>query len=223
MIWLASYPRSGNTLMRQILRQCFGMKSGSVYPNDLGGNKALEEACGHVELDRQHGGVTLDESASVVKTHELPCDGGHAIYIIRDGRAACVSLWNYWNRALPLIEVVRGNHRFGLWGEHATAWIGSANLLTAFRYEQLVSRRNVDTLTILRAAMYPVLGAIKYRSINPPYAREHIADGKWITKASNWREHWTPDIDAEFWRLNGETMRVFYPDEKCIDTAPQPA
>ncbi len=42
VIWLASYPRSGNTLLRTVLYQCFGIQSASVYPNDLGGNKALQ-------------------------------------------------------------------------------------------------------------------------------------------------------------------------------------
>jgi len=31
MIWLASYPRSGNTLLRVILKHCFGLSSQSVY------------------------------------------------------------------------------------------------------------------------------------------------------------------------------------------------
>ena len=40
--WLASYPRSGNTYLRTILFNCFGIKTASIYPNDLGGNKTLE-------------------------------------------------------------------------------------------------------------------------------------------------------------------------------------
>jgi hypothetical protein len=32
--WLASYPRSGNTLLRTILKQCFGLSSQSVYPDE---------------------------------------------------------------------------------------------------------------------------------------------------------------------------------------------
>ena len=36
---LSSYPRSGNTLLRTVLYQCFNLKSRSVYGNDLVGKK----------------------------------------------------------------------------------------------------------------------------------------------------------------------------------------
>ena len=37
-IWLASYPRSGNTLLRTILNHCFNLKSASFYFSDFKGN-----------------------------------------------------------------------------------------------------------------------------------------------------------------------------------------
>ena len=38
-LFVSSYPRSGNTFLRTVLYQCFNLKSGSVYGNDLGGKK----------------------------------------------------------------------------------------------------------------------------------------------------------------------------------------
>ena len=49
IIWLASYPRSGNTLLRTVLWHCFGLRSASLYPEDLGGNAALKSYIGHVD------------------------------------------------------------------------------------------------------------------------------------------------------------------------------
>ena len=49
VVWLASYPRSGNTFLRTILWQCFGLRSASIYPKDLGSKKALEDYVGHIE------------------------------------------------------------------------------------------------------------------------------------------------------------------------------
>lgn len=49
IIWLASYPRSGNTYLRTVLWHCFELRSASIYPNDLGGNAGLEEYTGHIE------------------------------------------------------------------------------------------------------------------------------------------------------------------------------
>ena len=49
IIWLASYPRSGNTLLRTVLWHCFGLRSASLYPEDLGGNKELKRYIGHID------------------------------------------------------------------------------------------------------------------------------------------------------------------------------
>ena len=45
--WLASYPRSGNTLLRTILKHCFGLSSQSVYPDEEFSEPGVAEAVGH--------------------------------------------------------------------------------------------------------------------------------------------------------------------------------
>ena len=112
-VWIASYPRSGNTFLRTVLNHCFGLKSTSVYPNDLGGNKLLENYVGHIEPEPYMRLVSTDNTAPLVKTHELPRDNFSAIYVIRDGRAACASLWEFYKGAMSLEQVIKGNHRFG--------------------------------------------------------------------------------------------------------------
>jgi len=47
-VLISSYPRSGNTLLRTILFQCFGLYSASAHPSDLGDNAALEHYVGHL-------------------------------------------------------------------------------------------------------------------------------------------------------------------------------
>lgn len=96
VIWLASYPRSGNTLLRTILWQCFGLPSGSVYPDDLGGNRALADYVGHIERGPNRETTFPVGSIPMMKTHEFPKDRGHAIYVIRDGRDVIVSLWKFY-------------------------------------------------------------------------------------------------------------------------------
>jgi hypothetical protein len=74
VIWLASYPRSGNTFLRTILWHSFGLRSAIIYPNEHGNNKKLENYVGHIEH-----GVNLQKrfqqnGLPLVKTHECSKD-----------------------------------------------------------------------------------------------------------------------------------------------------
>src|SRR5690348_16713218 len=88
--WLASYPRSGNTLLRAILREMFGVQSYSLYDdkNDFGNKPEVAEAVGHVSHGRtpeEFYRFAADSSEMYfVKTHEAPRDDSPAIYVVRD-------------------------------------------------------------------------------------------------------------------------------------------
>jgi Sulfotransferase domain len=126
-LWLASYPRSGNTFIRMVLNESFGIKSTSVYPSEdtsirdkewlvsrIGYSGALEES-----------DFTCDEWIGV-KTHDLPSDDEPAIYIVRDGRAATASykhmLEDYTDLRPSMEEIIRGEVWPGSWSAHFTAW-----------------------------------------------------------------------------------------------------
>lgn len=111
IVWLASYPRSGNTFLRTILWQCFGLRSASIYPNDLGGNKRLEEFVGHIEPGVDRKIIFPRNGLPLFKTHEYPADLKPAIYVVRDGRATTLSLWKFYHDhgvACSLLDVVEG-------------------------------------------------------------------------------------------------------------------
>ena len=92
VVGTASYPRSGNTYLRTILRHAFGFQSTSIFPNDLGNNKKLEEYVGHVELNSRDPNQTLKRMAiPFVKTHFADKDQNIAIYLARDGVKAMKS------------------------------------------------------------------------------------------------------------------------------------
>jgi hypothetical protein len=205
LIWLASYPRSGNTYLRTILWQCFGLRSASVYPSDLGGNQALEQYVGHIEHDQNHSISFPDGSVRLLKTHEHPKDDLPAIYVIRDGREACISLWKFYHRKLPLDAIVRGEHRFGTWAAHIQAWrpLQRPNTLL-LRYEQMVGD--------LPAAL-DSLGAFLGRQATSTTipSRDAIAgvDGRWVKAKEDSSSLLTPAVLAEFDRVNGEVSRRF--------------
>lgn len=201
-IWLASYPRSGNTLLRTVLYQCFGFVSASIYSNDLGANRKLESYVGHIEHNEK-GMISFPDGAlPLFKTHELPTDDGFAIYVVRDGRAASVSLWEFYRRSLSLEAVIAGRHRFGTWANHLLVWQPWARPNSLLlKYEEILS----DLPTVL-GKISAFLDAEIINSTIPE--RETIADvdGQWVRKKSDWREVMT-DKDVElFLQTNGLMM-----------------
>jgi hypothetical protein len=141
IIWVASYPRSGNTLMRTILWQCFGLRSASVYPNDLGGRYELESYVGHVERDAGNARAELlAMDIPLIKTHEYPTDENPAIYVLRNGIDAAISMYKIQQGKLPLEAIITGNNRFGTWSDHVRAWNPCTRPNTLLvRYEEMIS------------------------------------------------------------------------------------
>lgn len=160
LVWLASYPRSGNTLLRQVLRQAFDCESYSRYndPLDIGSRPEVAAAVGH----RSYEGAWqrfLEEARSstrlhLVKTHHPPQDDAPAIYLVRDGRSAAVS-YRHLLRDLrgredvTLEQVIEGRTPFGSWGGHLDAWQPVDRPRTLLlRFEDLAERpqRGIDAI-----------------------------------------------------------------------------
>ncbi len=136
IIWLASYPRSGNTFFRSVLRHYFDLQSHSIHGDrrDIGSNQDLGTLVGHADGDR--GTLDLDALRNdhrihVVKTHDTPCEYMEStdgvIYVVRDGRDASTSYLKYLHRvagisAASLGDVITGRVAFGFWGNHVQRW-----------------------------------------------------------------------------------------------------
>ena len=143
IIWLASWPRSGNTLLRTILWQCFGLRSGSLF-DETGtiGTPSIRDAVGCVTGE----GVVTEAGMVFAKTHASDQDTNRAIYVVRDGREACVSNWHFIRdiRDHPdctLAEAIRGyDPGFGSWSEHVENWRPDTRPGTLLlRYEDLLA------------------------------------------------------------------------------------
>jgi hypothetical protein len=103
IVWVASYPRSGNTLTRTLLRQVFGLESHSEH-NDpiLGSSSQVSSVVGHMPFEGEwaetHRRLEADARMQLVKTHSPPTDDAPTVYVVRDGRAALVSYRHYLQR-----------------------------------------------------------------------------------------------------------------------------
>ena len=152
ILWLASYPRSGNTLLRLIFKQAFGRDTVSAHDDDaadIGADPAVAATVGHRSLDEPwpaaRARLAGDAALHLVKTHDPPPDGGRAVYVVRDGRAATASFHHYLHdypghAAATAADVVLGLTPFGSWGEHLDRWDPLARPDTLLlRYEDLIA------------------------------------------------------------------------------------
>lgn len=200
-VFIASYPRSGNTLTRTILWHCFGLRSASIYPNDLGNNKALEDKVGHIEHVNGQMVFPAGVSHRPIKTHEHDRYVGFpAIYIVWDGRAACSSLFKFSNGSMPMDVIIRGEHMFGSWARHLVSWQPETRQGTLFlRFESIIEdiSRTVEELSDFLK--------LPDRHTSIP-GRSNLSDGKWINPAHTPRAGFNEDQVRLFEKVNGPAM-----------------
>lgn len=174
IIWLSSYPRSGNTFLRTVLKHSFGISSYSLYDDkyDIASDKTTADIVGHLSHGKTIDDFTLFATQSpesyFVKTHELPSENSKAIYIIREGLSTCVSYKNYlenFGTKTDLRDILLGNVGFGAWHNHVSSWLSRSNNTLYIRYEDLTQNLNdvIDEISmhINRPVMSRMVPAFK--------------------------------------------------------------
>lgn len=214
IVWLASWPRSGNTLLRIRLHQAFGLDTWSIYDDttDIGADAETAKIVGH----RSHG-MSPEEFIRVamelpdtffVKTHELPSDGSPAIYVVRDGRSAVVSWRHYcqsFNEVVPsLEEAIRGAEWPGSWSQHVRAWALSGRPETlVVRYEDLIAH---DSRTLEAIASF--IGREPLTAPEIPFDELHTVFPKFFRAGSNGQNfaELSPQLEGLFNELHGDVL-----------------
>jgi hypothetical protein len=136
--YLVSYPRSGNTLLREYFAILQGRPQLSVYDGDVvaASHTALTHSLDHVEI---------------VKSHRIPSLDGPVIYLVRDGRNASLSFLymtflfggHQFSRLNEVYDGLRHlDESEGSWGDHVTQALerSKTHSVLFVRYEDLVSR-----------------------------------------------------------------------------------
>jgi hypothetical protein len=152
LVWVASYPRSGNTFVRMLLRSGFGLTShswhGSADPGAFG-SADVERLVGHrataVPQDDLIAWAQAQPDLCLIKTHEPPATDDPAIYVVRDGRSCMVSYHRYLNDiehvSTSMQDVIEGRVFAGSWSEHLAAWQPTRRPHTLLlRYEEITAR-----------------------------------------------------------------------------------
>ncbi|MEM9271893.1 MAG: TIGR03032 family protein [Cyanobacteria bacterium P01_F01_bin.143] len=203
IIWLASYPRSGNTLLRTILWHCFGLPSGSIYPNDLGDNQELLQEVGHIEHSQDGKLHFPPNSLRLLKTHEYPTGAEPAIYIVRNGYAASASLHKFKQHTQSLETIITGQNEFGTWSDHLNAWQPWQRPNTLLlKYEEIIANFG-DVLEKLSKFLQRDILKRKFPN------RDSLSkiDGRWISSKTDWQNYMSETEVRLFEQINGQMTK----------------
>lgn len=210
--WLASYPRSGNTLLRILLKQCFNLNSHSIYSDQEFPDPVVSRLVGEEPVgDHPHQFVerALRQGRRLyVKTHELPPPDNHpAIYVMRDGRSAVVShthyLYDHFGHDLSFADVIAG--RLGVtWSQHVQAWMSRPRILV-LRYENLAAG---DPNSL--AAISSFIGVPQSKAFDVSFRRLQGLAPAFFRRGSDQGNisEFDPETAELFERLHGPTLRA---------------
>jgi sulfotransferase family protein len=231
VVWLASYPRSGNTFLRIVLHRLYGVPTYSVYDDDDPvAQRVGPDLVGYhpKPLDR----AAMRESADVffTKTHKRrKGDGYRAIYLVRDGRDAVVSKAHlraseqhlaagedYQKRFAEFLreEITRpyieGQPSSGTWGGNVLSWLRTADdSLALLKYEDLIVDPR-DSVVRIVSSLLPELMPKADADI-PSFADLHRVDPAFFRcgGAGAHREEMLPALHELFWAQpeNATAMR----------------
>jgi len=224
IVWLASYPRSGNTFLRALIYQVYGAYTHEFYTKDRdpGGFEVLSKIFGAAPTARSLDGMSGSKDYYLVKTHEMPEEDYPAIYIVRDGRDALVSHTHFvlhYDRQLPaeiqreeyddtLKMLIETDGSFGGWSGNVRAWTARSTKTAIVRFEDLI-QTPLDTLrqamadvgyplSELPAPNIPTFGELQKKL--PPFFRKG--------RVGSWREEMREDLHELFWKRHGAMMHA---------------
>ena len=216
MIWLASFPRSGNTFFRNILFDVYGIESGIFKP---------------ISTKR------VPKHYQVVKTHMLPYEiipsklSIPAIYLIRDGRDAVVSMAHQWaditepgtdfNQNLRSIIAPKENEHFGGWRKNVELWLSRADII--IRFEDLIKNpiSEIEKLRQLKGFALPEPSIEKLPTFEsqrngiPKYSpnkggkKKNELNSLFFRKGKvgGWKDDMSDEMHNFFWSIHGKTMK----------------
>jgi hypothetical protein len=226
LIWLASYPRSGNTFFRALLYTVYGLPTVSIY-NEI--DEPLDQSIiGNAPIDKPTEDLSISKELYFRKTHGLADDNDElGIYLVRDGRDALVSYARYavyeqenlteqmkteFYRT-TLRQMIVTNDYFGGWSQNVESWVKRKAATTIVKFEELI----VTPLPTLERAFIELALTIPNANETPPtFAALQAKMPKFFRrgKIGSWREEMPEDLQALFWEYHGTTMKSLGYDER---------
>jgi hypothetical protein len=216
LIWLASYPRSGNTFLRILLNRLYGFTTTTGYDdNDPVAQQLGPKFVGYKPRTQTLQELVDDPEITFVKTHRQPhrveCGDQPAIYIVRDGRDAIVSFAH--QRAHTLLKqgktpnipqlmqelVFEQTLGTGNWGLNVLHWLKRSSPTAVVRFERLIREPEAE---IARALAALTIKPEKQANASLPMFSELTkVDGEFFRRGAvgSYRDEMPQNIQASFW------------------------
>lgn len=230
IVWLASYPRSGNTFFRLLLNAVCGVKTFSVYDDPLFDELGASHTVGHAKLSKGVDDLASSRELYFVKTHGQPVDRHPAIYLVRDGRDALVSYAHYilefvgerrpgarmaggLERAGSVSDVLRGliegKGPFGSWSQHVLSWTRRREPKpVTVRFENLLQDPKLCLTRALQECGASI--AVAQGVAVPGFDTLHQRWPQFFRKGAvaTWRDDMSDELHELFWRHHATAMET---------------
>ena len=233
IVWVASFPRSGNTFLRIVLHQLYGIRTSTVYDVDGVATRLGADLIGATERSAPFDQLRAAPEPHFIKTHRQRDadvhDDDRAICLVRDGRDALVS-WarqaseddpSCYERELRSKILNRDLVGTGSWGRSVLSWLTpSAPHRILLRYEDL-TRAPAATVTSIVTKLTPTIAAAPGATL-PSFEQLHRTDHRFFRRGrtGSHREELPDELHRLFWSRtdNAEAMDLLgYPTSE-LDT-----
>ncbi len=215
IVWLSSYPRSGNTFFRVILNSVFGIKTYSIYDDtgDIGADEATSDVVGHTFLPKDFDleKARASDETYYIKTHDLLeqmtlAKSDKVIYLVRDGRESTLSftkhLQNFYGKKDDdLTDVIYGFTFVGSWGEHVKQWKDVPQL--RINFEELTDDpssqlEKISNFLGIKPLQKDIPTFEELKAVNPKFFRSG--------KKDSWKQAYSDTQHLAFWLHNKDEM-----------------
>ncbi len=200
IVWVASFPRSGNTYLRIVLHRLYGVRTSTVYDVD---GVAVRLGAGLIgQGDRPATVEAMRETSEVhfVKTHRPRDDQvsevDKAICLVRDGRDALVS-WarlvsekdgRRYEEELRTLVTRPGERGAGQWGRNVLSWLQPPVPHRAvLRYEELAGEPGGAAGRVM-TTLLPELRPLD-KAVIPPFRELQQVDGHFFRRGVTGTHH----------------------------------
>lgn len=217
IIWLASYPRSGNTFLRVVLHRHYGVPTYSVYDDDDPVAQRIGPALvGYRPKPVDRTEMVQSPDPFFVKTHKRrKADRHPAICLVRDGRDAVVSharlrASSAADESHPTFdqilreEITRAfapeQPSSGTWGGNVLSWLDHGDRpLAVIRYEELIA----DPGPVVERAVSSLVPELmpKRDAPIPSFDELHSIDAAFFRrgKSQSHRDEMSAELEELFW------------------------
>jgi hypothetical protein len=236
LVWVASYPRSGNTFLTITLRDAFAVaERGTVFEESLGLARLESLRPAPYRLPPELRGLGNDELLEAlrerpepffIKTHRVrdAAEPSRAIHVVRDGRDALVSYAHFVvehehdprfeGRSLTerLRMLIAEDHNlFGHWSRSVEAWRERSAPTALVRFEELIEN---PAGTVRSACGRIGIELTQTERESQPFAKLHARDPRMFRRGEigAWRSEMPAAVEERFWQLHGPQMEALgYP------------